>query len=227
MSFHRDDQFQGCIQAPGWTVDVLKKYGQNPYGENILRVVFLPSRSYFIGGYWDQSDTLAYVRAPKYGVRERKWIMERWIPAASYGCPELWEAQTSTPEGYLGVGPFPVYGEYECAAKFSTGRGDEGYVPLEPGLIDLQARFIWQGRVATVWDIRNGMKSEEEAKAAHQDEKFEQMWADIHNSRPGITIGSGTSYNPDHAIEEYKERLVRNRHTWQSESKFKKGFSQE
>ena len=223
---NRVDTFPGFPTAPAWTQDILKKYGLNPYGEPIFRISFLPARFYLVGGYWEQEDELTYKQAAKYGIRENKWMMERWIPASTYGSPETWEKQTMTPEGFLGVGPFPCYGEYECASIFSTGRGPEGYVPLEPGMVDLQARCIWIGKSLTVWDIRNSIKSEEEMKEARQDEQFDRMWEDVQLTRKGMTIGSGISYNPAAQQEEYKKRLLKHRKSWVPKQNFDKGFRQ-
>jgi hypothetical protein len=224
-SVQRDDFFPGATLAPDWCAEVLSKYGQNRYGENIFRTVFLPSRSKIVGGYWEAECELAYRRVPKYGLAERKWAIERFVPASVLGTPETWEALATTLEGYWAIGPFPAHGVYECCAVFTTGKGDRGYVPLEPELVDFQARAIWMGRTLTRYQVRSAVLGEEEEKIRKQDEYFERLLRDKGFSRDVATYGMAVNYNREQAVEDYKTRLVKVK-AWQRRARFQPGFRQ-
>jgi hypothetical protein len=186
----------------------------------------MPSRIYMAGGYWDVENDFRYRQVSKYGLKECKWGLEKWLSSAIYGTPELWEAKTIGPEGFLGVGPFPVHGEFELVTKFSTGRGPQGYVPLEPGTVDLTARLCWTGKVRTVWDIRNAIRTEEELKILQQDQLFDRLWEDRTYTRPGLTVGVGGSINKAEKVEEYKKKIIRKKLAVKREN-FLPGFAQD
>jgi len=225
---NRYDLFPRSKTAPAWTEKLLAKFGQNKYGENLFRVIWLPSRSYLVGGYFEATQDFTYRRMPKYSVNENKWGLEKWLPATTYGSPEVWEWQTTTQEGFLACGPFPAHGEYELISTFSSSKGNIGYVPLHPGMIEMQARFCWAGREQTVWDIRNAVKSTEDAKIQKQDANFEAMWENIQHSRKGLTFGAAGSYNQEEAFLAYREKLLSlGDQAFHSQSNFTKGFAQQ
>lgn len=221
---HRNDFFPGSTQAPPWSASVLRKFGQNRYGENLFRVVFLTSRCYVVGGYWEEDGEMAYRRMPKYGVKEEKWALERYVPTAWLGTPESWDLLGSTLEGYYAIGPYPEHGIFECCAVFSTGFGTRGFMPIEPGIVDLQARAIWMGRSLTRYQVRAAALGMEEEKIRKQDEYFERMVRDSSFSRDNA-FGMAVTFNREQAIADYKTKLIRNK-AWARKHRFRPGFSQ-
>lgn len=221
----RHDFYPGSLQPPAWCERVLAKYGRNRYQEPLFRVVFLPSRSYIVGGYWDAESELCYRQMPKYGRKEEKWALERWVPPQWLGSPESWEALNSTIEGYYAIGPYPEHGLFECCAVFSTGPGPNGYVPLEPGMIDLQARAIWMGRGLTRYQIRAAAMGEEEDKIRKEDEYFERFLKEHSFSREMPTFGMAANYNREAAVDDYKLKIIKSR-AWARKHRFTQGFSQ-
>lgn len=222
----RHDFFPGLRRAPAFYETILRKYGQNLYGENLYRVVWGPSRCYICGGWWEQEQEYAYRLAPKYG-RGEKWILEKWCPPTLYGSPETWDTQTVSAEGYYQVGPYPAHGEYECVAVFSTGPGPRGYVPLEPGTVDLQTRLCFLGRSRSLWDIRSNIRAETEAKKKYDDERFNELWESLQHTRTGLTMGSAGHYSNEDAINDYKRMLLEHKDAWLPEAQFQRGFSQD
>jgi hypothetical protein len=194
--------------APAWATVGLRKFGCNPYGDLQFRVIWGPSRTRIIGGYWDDTGKSEYRRVPKYGL-DPKWILERWRPPTIYGTPEMWDLQTSTPEGFYAIGPFPAHGEFELCERFSTCKGLAGYVPLEAGLIELTARAVWMGRINTYSDIRRIHEDEELAKERAHDQKFDEMWDERQLTRPGLTLGPGGAFNKQAEIDDYARRIER------------------
>jgi hypothetical protein len=226
MISREHDFFPGLRRAPALYEKVLEHYGQNLYGENLFRVVWLASRCYICGGFWEDKREFGYRLMPKYG-RQEKWGIEKWIPASTYGTPELWDKKEVGPEGYYNVGPFPTHGSFECAAVFSTKPGPSGYVPLEPGTVDLQARLIFMGRTASIWDIRMSHRAEEEAKSKFQDASFNEMWESTRHAHEGLTMGSAGHYNNEDAVNDYKTRLLQHKDAWLPKDEFQSGFGQD
>ena len=221
----RNDLFSGLRRAPQGYQDILSHYGQTLHGENIYRLIWGSARRYLVGGWWEKEREFGYKWMPKYGICE-KWVLEKLLPVSTYGSPELWDKKTLSPEGYYQVGPFPLYGEYECVAVFSTGPGPGGYVPLEPGTVDLQARVIHMGRGRSVWDIRSNLRADEEAKQKHQDAAFDELWESLQHTRTGLTIGATGHYNNEDAINAYKQQLLARQDTWLRPEEFQGGFNQ-
>jgi hypothetical protein len=222
----RHDFFVGLRRAPASYETILRKYGQNLYGENIYRVVWLASRCYLAGGFWEDAGTCEYRLMPKYG-RQEKYGIEKWLPASRYGTPDLWDKTQVGVEGFYNVGPFPAHGQFECAAVFSTRPGPLGYVPLEPGTVDLQARLIYMGRTASMWDIRVNNRAEQESKKKFQDAAFNETWEAAQHTRAGLTMGSAGHYSDEDAINDYKRMLLEHKDAWLPKNEFQPGFVQD
>ncbi len=123
-------------KAPGWLQAILtRRYGRNPFGEPRYRLVWAPSRLEASGGEWADWDPTVAAKArqdltasplrrrtelrwvPKY-PGEECWLIERWVPASSYGTPERWylpvaEGGTKLPCGICACGDYPYMGDYE------------------------------------------------------------------------------------------------------------------
>jgi hypothetical protein len=222
---NRRDFYPGSIQAPAWCPEVLHKFGQNRYQENLFRVVFLPSRCTVVGGYWERDGELQYKLMPKYGRNEQKWALERYVPASFLGSPESWEVLLSTIEGYYAIGPFPEHGIFECCAVFTLGRGEAGYVPLEPDMVNMQARLVWMGRQLTRYQVRSQILGEEEEKIKREDEHFERLLRQNSYTRDNPTYGMAATYNRETAVEDYKLKIIKSK-AWARKHRFTQGFSQ-
>lgn len=210
--------------APDWAREVLARFGVNPFGEPQFRIVWGPARTYVIGGSWPDG-SIEYRRMPKYGL-DQKWILERWRAAVHYGTPEQWMFDTMTPEGMLAIGPFPVYGEYECSEVFSVCAGPAGYVPLEPGLVEMTARAVLMGQQRSYSDIRTQNQRDAERKQQAEDRQFDEMWESRqHAHKGGLVIGAHAKYNQQEEIEDYARRIERVG-AYVDARKFRPGFDQ-
>lgn len=195
------------ILAPTCATDCLKKFGMNRYGQPNYRVIFGPSRTYIVGGRWEDTGKSEYRRRLRYGI-DPKWVLEKWRPAPIYGLPELWEMNQVTPDGFYAIGPFPARGDYECVMKFSIEKGPSGYVPLEPGMIEMAARLNWMGRVESYTDLRKLHEDELLQKERAQDEALDLAWEEKqHTHRGGLAIGAHAKYNHAEEIEDYARRI--------------------
>jgi len=123
-------------QAPRWLQRLLMgRYGRNPFGEPRFRLIWAPSRLERSGGEWADWDPAVATRdrgkpsaKPVRRVRELRWtrkypgeecwLIERWVPASSFGTPEQWyrpvaEGGTVLPCGMACCGEYPHFGDYE------------------------------------------------------------------------------------------------------------------
>jgi hypothetical protein len=219
------------ILAPSHQTVGLEKFGLNPYGQPNFRVVWAPSRTRIIGGFWEDTAQHEYRRKPKYGVSPR-WILERWRPAAMYGTPEAWEREYITPDGFYAVGPFPVHGEYESCEVFQAKdeqgkavKGWAGFVPLEPGLVELTARAVWMGRINSYSDIRIAVRDEELRKERESDRRFDQNWDEKQTLHDGLSIGRYGFVNRAAEIDDMARRIERVG-AYVRGDRFRKGFKQ-
>ena len=219
------------VYAPAWATVGLEKFRKTPYGECEFRVIWGPSATRIIGGYWEETQTCEYRRLPQYGNNPR-WIMERWRPPSLYGTPQSWNDQTLTPEGFLGLGPYPHRGRFEHIATFGLSdqkerpiKGWAGYVPLEAGLVEMMARFTWMGRIMTYWELKRGLEDALIAKERVHDQNFDDLWDERQLTRPGLTLGAGGSFNKEAAIEDYARKIERNK-AFVDARRFKAGMKQ-
>lgn len=129
----------------------MARFGKNPYGENLYRIVFAPSRRMIAYGTWaDGSRKARYI--PKYPEIGDQWILERWMTPYEYTgrTPEQWK-QTLTV-----LGPYPDRGEYEVSHVF------EACGPTDANLTKLIS-WIEEGRKRSWWENRTACQADSEA----------------------------------------------------------------
>ena len=84
-----DPNYDTTRPVPEYCSRILSRFGTNPYGEPIYRVVWGQSRAMEVvtGGWWPVEDVVEYRRI-KVGTTD-KYIVQKWLPAETYGSPEL------------------------------------------------------------------------------------------------------------------------------------------
>lgn len=202
----RHDLTLSGLEPPTWCHDLLKQFGQTPWGEDIFRVVWAPRRITMYGGYWNDTGMFEYRMVPRYG-KLKAFVMERWIPARHFGGPKAWAQATANPEGYLSNGPWPRYGVYISFSNFTAP--DRSYIPILPDLVLLTAQACYAGRVRRTWDIRDAILSEEAALESMSEYEFEKKWDETHGVRRGSSFSKdGVIQNNDAEIEAYTQKLA-------------------
>lgn len=91
----------------------MARFGLNPYGANLYRLVFAPSVRHLIGGRW-RDGSVEYRSRPTYSKIGNEWILERWISAKEY-CDmtaEEYEIRFRNESGLFTMGPYPSEGVY-------------------------------------------------------------------------------------------------------------------
>jgi len=100
----------------------MKRYGLNPHGENLYRIVFAPSVMRLVGGRWPDG-RMEYRLRPKYRELGDVWVLEKWISALKdSGMTEQTYNFTFTEPGtgLLLNGPYPRRGVYQHVHTFET-----------------------------------------------------------------------------------------------------------
>ena len=91
----------------------IARFGSNPYGKPLYRVVFAPTVRHLVGGKW-RDGSVEYRSRPSYSHIGNEWILERWITAEEY-CNmtrEAYERRFRNASGLLTMGPYPSEGVY-------------------------------------------------------------------------------------------------------------------
>jgi hypothetical protein len=148
-------------EVPKYLADFIKlRGGENRYGEPRYRVVWGPDRWEQAGGEWlewDESlgvndrnyvnrkgealnkplrivEDLRWIR--KYPV-ENKWVLEKWLPAESFGDPDTWYRAVSPSGKYPSLGKYPTFGDYESTGyEFPNEALTEGILGNAIGRIE-------------------------------------------------------------------------------------------
>lgn len=97
----------------------LRRFGVNPFGEPLYRIVFAESRRHLIGGCWADGEW-GYHWVPKYKNISAKWILERW-DSEKLSKAEWDRTMVDPVSGWLLFGPYPARGDYEKAWEFDKG----------------------------------------------------------------------------------------------------------
>lgn len=118
----------------------MERYGLNPAGKPLYRVVWSDSRTYLLGGDWNHDGGYEVREAQLYeGVHA--WILEKWQSALDFAGPkEVWD-QKERDRGNASLGPYPAEGEFVHAYTF----------PIEPdhSMISILVRCIEASRNLT------------------------------------------------------------------------------
>jgi hypothetical protein len=94
-----------------WPLESMTRFGQNPYGENLWRIVHAPSRRSLVHDRGRKPQWM--VTYPQAG---NNWVLEKWLSAYEFTkcTPEAWNMSM------VFLGPYPEQGEYELAHIFNV-----------------------------------------------------------------------------------------------------------
>lgn len=138
----------------------MRRFGLNPHGDPLYRIVYAPSRRYLVCGEWPDGSNCAHWIVKHKNLGD-VWIMEKWISGEQYaGCSrEAWNA------GQLILGPFPDRGEYElCHAFEACGPEDAN---LEKLIAVLNLRYSPAETLA--WHRKDADKEQKNTRAIAED----------------------------------------------------------
>ena len=162
----------------------MARFGKNPFGENLWRIVWAPTRRILTG------DSSGFRWVPAYRQIGSAWVLEKWVDSVTFsGCgPTKWN------ETLLILGPYPARGEYIHAHTFG--------VSIEDANLDKLIRWIEAGSQRSWQDNIDAVRGEYDAeeKAASETRR-----AIIYNALPafgaaassGFGGGKGTKHLPN------------------------------
>lgn len=107
----------------------MQRYGVNPYGESVYRVVFAPSVKKLVGGEFKDGFKGYRVR-PAYRQLGPVWVLERWISGQRHtGMTETkYNEQFTDPStGLISTGPYPQRGIYVLAEVLNGSPADMNF----------------------------------------------------------------------------------------------------
>lgn len=160
----------------------LSGFGKNPFGKNIWRVVWGPSRTYK-AGMKSETGTVQVKELPLYPGTQA-WILERWLPPVKFaGTREAWEIQERNNDVQLG--PYPAEGEW-CGC-------DDLWQQI-PSVSDVVAKvnLILYGVNFTFDEKRNAIMENERRK----EESWLSRGMDIWKDSQGAFNNKPTNINP-------------------------------
>lgn len=173
--------------------------GLNPFGEPNYRAIWGWKRLDWIGGKWEDRDAdgklirevVELRREPKY-PQVNRWHIEKWLPAAKYGSPQEWWAQTFERENGVKVpalGPYPYEGDYELS--FTLEERDGGFLQLTPTAAEYIANAIERSRHLDRVKRRtalNESKAREENAAVDEDYAILDDAVGAFHEQPFVTV---------------------------------------
>lgn len=157
----------------------LSRFGANPYGENLYRCVWAPSRRHIVYGEWPNGERKAsWIQ--KYPEVGNMWVLERWMTPFEYTkmTPEKWNLEMTL------LGPYPDRGEYEIAHVF------EACLPSDANIEKLIS-WIEEGRKRTFWET---LAHNKEAADKEEESMSEQRKSFIRECLPAFGTAALVGY---------------------------------
>ena len=148
----------------------LGRFGQNPFGENLFRIVLAPSVARLIGGQWPDGSR-GYKWSVPLSYRSKGWILESWDWCRV--SPREWESAMDPFSGWPVNGPYPSRGEYYLSWEFDKG--------VQADSLEKIIGAIHAGRNRSFEEIRKNLKDE---YAAEERNRLREQDAEI---RDGFT----------------------------------------
>jgi hypothetical protein len=117
----------GVLPEPTHYPMPLKRFGTNPFGEPIFRVVYGPSVKKTIGGQFADG-YVGYRTRSAYKHLGPAWVIEKWISAFDHThmTEPMYERQYKDEHGLLLTGPYPTRGVYVLCEALAGNPGNGG-----------------------------------------------------------------------------------------------------
>lgn len=131
----------------------MARFGTNPFGEHLYRIVLASSVARLIGGQWPDGSR-GYRWSVPLSYRGKGWILETWDWCRM--SKREWESTVCPLSGWPVRGPFPDRGEYYLSWEFEKG--------VENDSLDKIIGAIERGRQRSFEQLRQFHKAEYEAE---------------------------------------------------------------
>jgi hypothetical protein len=152
----------------------LTRFGLNPYGEPLFRIVFAPSVKMLCGGEFADGYT-GYRFRPAYRHIGNKWIMEKWISGWEHTLmsPIDYDLKFRDPfTGLVATGPYPERGVYfQCHTFEYSSPGDGGIETIA----NLIKKAKMNDPVANARAIKASREAEEKSDQQKRYDKIKEL----------------------------------------------------
>lgn len=168
-------------QKPDDAQRILRRFGQNPFGENIYRAVWAPHKL-----IWSYEELV-----PEYPNLGNEWVLEKWLSVEedTGGMTRAeWELKNFDLEsGKSILGPYPVFGYFNFAFAFGEG------VPCVASTVDLIAQLIERGRLESAAEKQLAFRQREDARKQDRTQAISDLVDDNQTAsmRGAIQFGRG------------------------------------
>jgi hypothetical protein len=150
------------------------RFGLNPYGGNLFRIVFAPSVKMLCGGEFADG-YIGYRFRPAYRHIGNKWIMEKWISGWEHTLMSPIEYDLKFRDPYTGLiatGPYPARGIYfQCHTFEYSSPGDGGIETIA----NLVKKAKMNDPIANARAIRATREAEEKAQQQQRFDKIKDL----------------------------------------------------
>ena len=152
----------------------MARFGLNPYGEPMYRIVSTASRRNLSGGRWSNGE-VGYRWVLTYKHIPDPWVLERWHSPWDFArCGKAqWDIAQTNESGYLTLGPYPDRGEYSHVHTFTC--------PIVDANLEKLIAWIEAGRERSWQDNLDACNQE---YADEEKDKQGKMDAVVRNALP-------------------------------------------
>jgi len=194
-------RYQYDRKAPSYCADALAKFGKNPYGENIYRVVWSESQFEDIGGNWaerylpgqdpgamvrignlvtEENPVMymnpCYKRVPKieYVGMKPAFVLEKWLPCG-YSEDEWYRTFADPETGLCTLGPYPAKGTWNFC--YVIAQQGEAIYPTA-AVVEYYARLIEANRLYSDQEKEDMRKEARLKKKRDWERRFDDIYDD-------------------------------------------------
>lgn len=148
--------------TPSWVETDLKRFGRNPHGDNIYRVVWSERKMLMLDGEL----------FPEYDPPHH-WILEKWLAPEQYAGSEVTYNMTEQR-----MGPYPRGGEWVEVSPQPFVPG----VPLTKDVLNLVCTLIERGKAYTAGERAAALKERQDKIEAEQFAHLQQAILEVQDS---------------------------------------------
>jgi len=152
----------GEIPEPTHYPFPMARFGTNPYGENLFRIVFAPSVRTIVGGEFSDG-YLGYRARPAHRDVGQHWILEKWISAYEHTGmdEETYNITYRGTNGMIVTGPYPHRGIYHLCETFAGSPGDGGIEKLVALILQAKKNDPVKNRIALRESVEKAERDED------------------------------------------------------------------
>lgn len=128
-----------------WPGLSMERFGLNPWGEPLYRIVLTDSRRFIVYGKWHDSGHPRAAWQLLYPHMLGRWVLESWRNAWDF--TGMTAAQWNADPDSLMLGPYPSRGEYQMVGSDAFPPADTNIERLIAMVEDARNTMTWAGKL--------------------------------------------------------------------------------